>query len=79
MHSSNTAWGVHRTFCTKEEAAAAYDSAAKQHKSGESDVLFNSESAEAGETAAADVKAGKTKATGQALCKKEVSRHESWC
>jgi hypothetical protein len=40
-------------FRTKEEAAAAYDTAARQHKSGESGVVFNFESAEAGEEAAA--------------------------
>ena len=40
------------TFRTKEEAAAAYDTAARQHKSGESGAVFNFESAEAGDAAA---------------------------
>ena len=41
------------TFRTKEEAAAAYDTAARQFKSGESGVVYNFESAEAGDAAAA--------------------------
>jgi hypothetical protein len=40
------------SFSTKEEAAAAYDAAARQHKGGESGVVFNFESAEAGEPVA---------------------------
>jgi hypothetical protein len=36
-------------FRTKEEAAAAYDTAARQHKSEYSGAVYNFESAEAGE------------------------------
>jgi hypothetical protein len=41
------------TFRTKEEAAAAYDTAARQHRSEESGVVYNFASAEAREAAAA--------------------------
>ena len=42
------------TFRTREEAAAAHDAAARQHRSGEGGVAYNFESAEAGQAAAAE-------------------------
>jgi hypothetical protein len=43
-----------RTFRTKEEAAVAYDAAAREHKAPEGGkIMYNFESAEAGEAAAA--------------------------
>jgi hypothetical protein len=53
MHYAGKKQSLGSSFRTKEEAAAAYDAAARQHKSEDSDVVLNFESAEAGEAAAA--------------------------